>query len=245
MKIYLRDHNEGTHTVWKKALCAAGISLEHNLAVIEDGYYGNETPLCVKAADACVFLHSQTYRQQWENGFKEGTFLGHLVVVSTQGGKSLSKSGCDRVHLCFWTPSHFEETNKGNHRRLRKWIEQIKSDDFDKVDWSLLQPAPTEQLYALRLLCEAWDLNKGREEDVHNGYTLKAPVIPNDWFNPFGQTALNNSATEAIASGMVLDDAKNEVRTFLSKIVHRNSVLDEDVQSLRQVLDQTIAELKT
>jgi len=86
--------------------------------------------------------------------------------------------------------------------------------------------------YALRLLCEAWVLNKGEECCEHNGVVVHAPAKPEDWFRPFEETPCTEAA-EKIAC--LMGDASEQVKTFLNGVVQNAGAVD--ATSVKTVFD--------
>lgn len=76
--------------------------------------------------------------------------------------------------------------------------------------------------YAFRLLCEAWLLNRDRNEmiinacQMHGAIVVHAPVEPDQWFTPFG---LKSSETEAPRIiGEQMGKAATKVTEFLVRV---------------------------
>jgi len=84
-----------------------------------------------------------------------------------------------------------------------------------KPDFTLLEPRNDEARLALRLLCEAWVMNKGVESQEHAGITIFAPVTPEQWFHPF-QEKPTEAAAAKIANQM--GSAEKAAETFLNQV---------------------------
>ena len=88
---------------------------------------------------------------------------------------------------------------------------------------------------ALRLLCEAWEMNNRAEPIGQNKIAITSPVTPMQWFNPFGKSVSNESA-EDIAANLVSLDVSADVKTFLLDIAKLKSVPPEGVRKLAKML---------
>jgi hypothetical protein len=120
---------------------------------------------------------------------------------------------------------------------LKQWIEQIKGDTNGDVDWSLLRPPATEQIIALRLLCESWlmvhwdeastsskraELAKALEVapesyKLPEGIQLNTPHSRGEWIAPFCKSH-EDDPIESITKELVLEDNKVAVRDFLTSM---------------------------
>lgn len=121
--------------------------------------------------DAVLFVHS-TETDDWENKVQEHHIHCHIVLVRSGGGQRSTISQRGKLHACFWSPAHFSAAAVSSEPdRLARWIRQVKSGDVASLQWNLLQPEPTERLWALRLLCEASELPETKN------------TIPKDWIS--------------------------------------------------------------
>jgi hypothetical protein len=136
------------------------------------------------------------------------------------------------LHGCFWAPEEFEVVgNACGKREITEFLRQMADESVGQLKWELLQPAPTEDVLALRLLCEAWLLSHRPESRKPDGLTIKAPDSPKEWFAPFATTP-SVAAAAAIAS-TVGEIARADARTFLEKIARLHAAMDSTVSVAR------------
>jgi hypothetical protein len=177
INVFLRDRLNDQEGVWAKAL---GPDPGAALIITKDHYYRDAScdaanePDSAKAANTVIFLHHNNNLETWHRNVSgnEPAFRGHLVVISTPGAVVIPQNlRHDRTHACVYKPEHFYP-GKEQPPRLRAWIDQVKAGRIEDVNWTLLQPAPTERLWALRLLCEAYELEKTRQNVQVNWINL-------------------------------------------------------------------------
>lgn len=220
MKIYLVDwsynHFRKEQCPWYRALHAAfPTAFDAHLTIS-----GNDPPLNVLVYNdqsAVIFAHSNGGEQKWRDKANEVGTRCHIVLVRGGGGQKPESNTKGNLHGCFWPPSDFEATGDSSIRaEVAEICRQLNGDAASQVDWRLLQPAPCEDILALRLLCEAW-LYVDRGTNTQLTSPLKTPRAPNEWFAPFGRTASDEAATEI--GGRMGESAKTIAIAFLKEIV--------------------------
>ena len=196
-------------------------------------------------ANHLFFVHT-TDAASWVDIMKRptGSLCGHVVFASSVGVNGIPVGALtDRCHACHWKAEDF--TNPPP--RLKLWLEQIRTLDISKIEWALLAPLPTEAIFALRLLCEAWLLNnwnplgdyKKLELETIPGFKSYAPTTPagivitapsskTQWLTPF-----EGNAAE-LAHQMPDADSKTAVETFFT-------AADAKLPEFRQVVDLFLA----
>ena len=90
---------------------------------------------------------------------------------------------------------------------------------------------PNHHQDALRILCEAWIMNDGAATQCHNGITICAPVVPENWFTPFGKAATAQAAEE-ISSQLAPPDLSAEVMVFFLDVLEKRLVPRDGVHRL-------------
>lgn len=190
--------------------------------------------------DAIIFCHSRWAEAAWRK--KADAVLCQIVLVRRWGGQVLESNTKGNLHGCHWSPADLLADSRP--RRLDRWISQIKVGRVSKIQWALLRPPPTEHLYALKLLCDAWELNSGKPEMAHSGIVINAPTTAVDWFRPFDKNVKEENA-EMIAAGIETPHTRTCVKEFLLKVTRNTSVNSRDVGSLKQALDSDIKCMNT
>lgn len=214
MKIFLRDRlksltpdNRPTSEAskWEKNLNTSGITFYPEIGVHRDHVF---LPPAIADRDSVVFLHTDTQRDNWEKCYADNapnSHHGHLVIISTLGGQALKPSTFDRVHVCHWSAEQF---GREPHPRARSFADSLVS---GRPNWQLIRPAPTERLWALRLLCEGF-LNPDTKLS-----------LPPDWLQLLGPQGESPDATIAAIATDATDLSKDgaapgKIRAFLTDI---------------------------
>src|ERR1017187_2850290 len=175
MKFFLRDRLKGLdpdnrpltdESNWEKRLKAMGMSFHSEMGVHRDNVV---LPNAIADTDSIIFLHTETQRLVWEGRFAENApngFHGNLVLISTPGGAAITPPVHKRVHVCHWASDQFDDNG---HPRARAFVKSLLDGN---PNWNLLRPAPTERLWALRLFCEAFELQRMRGDPQINWIDL-------------------------------------------------------------------------
>jgi len=89
------------------------------------------------------------------------------------------------------------------------------------LPWSTTSPAAaasaSERLWTIYLLCDAYQLNEGCPEKVHDSTILRSPISPEQWFRPLGKSPCDKSIRE-IAAEVPTPEAAMVVAAFLKKV---------------------------
>jgi hypothetical protein len=153
MKVYLCDPKHDTE--WPSAWYSALLSSFPRMFQFSDTITKNEPPQdhpAYKDSNAILICHS-TAETNWKK--EADRQQCHFVLVRSGGQQRKESNARGNLHGCYWHPDDFNVTPRP--ARLRAWLDQINSGSPSaNVQWSLLQPAPTERLWALRLLCEGF-----------------------------------------------------------------------------------------
>jgi hypothetical protein len=222
MKMFLRDNKPATSN-WPRALKA-------HFPDVSIGGDNADVP----ADDLellAVFLHTtdpgvKSASKKWA-AESEQRFL---VIVGSGGHISPTEDDpANRTYGCHWSSAEFESASIA---RIRSFVDEMQKGCFRPA---LLRPAPTENLLALRLLCEAWLLLHWEEASTFpkrdelakvlqidpvgykmpEGIQLNAPQSFESWIAPFRETH-NGDPVESIAKELVLEDAKRAARSFFA-----------------------------
>jgi hypothetical protein len=177
MKIHLCDRECSSRELssWHKALLIA-FPVEFQSNSTCDANEPPEDHAAYKDSTAILFCHS-SLEADWRN--QAGKSSCQVVLVRSGGQQGKESNAKGNLHGCYWHPDDFKET-KGTPRpaRLQSWIDQVKSGTTASIQWSLLQPAATESLWALRLLCEGF-LSSDHTQDIpDNWFELLGPGLP-------------------------------------------------------------------
>jgi hypothetical protein len=161
-----------------------------------------------------------------------------LILVALNAG-GIPNGPRDKRYWSIGTPVGKQPTDLAFAARAKDFLKNFQKQGVH--DFRRLEPN-SEPVYALRLLCEAWWMNRNEKDESkvseskeHNGITIHAPVTPGDWFSPFGQDVSEESAEE-IAADFVSIDVSAEVKAFLLDIAKLKSVPPEGVRKLAKVL---------
>ena len=199
MKITLRDHNLAGSN-WRAALVPLGCS-----DLDKDTQPATETGVELHL----LFLHTTTTAT--ENFFRKWVTENpnrRLVLVASSGRVGRSRADLPNfVFSCWWTPS---EILAAASRGPSEFAEDLKQQRFNP---NLLNPAPTERLWALRLLCEGF-LNPDTK-----------PNLPPDWLQLLGPQGESPDATIAAIATDATDLSKDgvapgKIRAFLTEIMN-------------------------
>jgi hypothetical protein len=112
--------------------------------------------------DAILFCHSNGCEPQWRQ--KSNDADCHIVIVRGGGRWKEEQNAKGNLHGCYWSPDELQEAAKhpASNFRLAHWIEQIRAGEPTAIEWKLLRSAATERLWALRILCEAFEVPETR-----------------------------------------------------------------------------------
>ncbi len=172
MKVYLcdREYDIRALSSWQNALLSA-FPMEFQRDMTRDV---NEPPgaqghPAYENSNAILVCHS-SMEGEWRK--QADTSLCHFLLVRSGGQQRKESNAKGNLHGCYWHPDDFKATPRP--ARLQSWIDQVKSGTTASIQWSLLQPAATESLWALRLLCDGF-VNSNRMRD-----------IPDNWFDLLG-----------------------------------------------------------
>jgi len=206
MKITLRDHSLDTSN-WDNVLKPLGCNdADNDGEPVHDA--GEELHL--------LFLHSR--RTETENSARAWTNNNpnrRLILIASGGRVGPSRADLpNRVFSCWWTP---HELLTKTIKKARDLVNGLASQRFDPT---LLQPTPTESLWALRLLCDGL-VNSDRKQD-----------IPDDWFKLLGPdltadaiiSTLSKDASELSTAGQ----APEEMTSFLKRMNQEGYPKDPD-----------------
>ena len=197
MKITLRDNNLRS-SKWPEALRPLGCN-----------DVGNDTDEASDAGDELHLLFLHPSSTLTENFFRKWvTEKPNRRLVLVAGGGRVGRSRADlpnSVFSCWWTPS---EILAAVSRGPREFAEDLRQQRFNP---NLLNPAPTERLWALRLLCEG-SLNPDTK-----------PNLPPDWLQLLGPQGESPDATIAAIATDATDLSKDgaapgKIRAFLTDI---------------------------
>jgi hypothetical protein len=198
MKITLRDNNLKL-SKWQEALKPLGCN--------DVGSDNDGAPPDAGVELHLLFLHPSTTAT--ENFFRSWVTKNpnrRLILVASSGRVGRSRADLpNSVFSCWWTPS---EILAAVSRGPREFAQDLKQQRFNP---NLLNPAPTERLWALRLLCEGF-LNPDTK-----------PNLPPNWIQllgPQGESpdttiaAIGTDATDLSKDGV----APGKIRAFLTEI---------------------------
>lgn len=118
-------------------------------------------------------------------------------------------------------------TDEAFSSRLHEFLEEYEKSG--NPDFKLLEPN-REYIYALRLLCEAWQQTGGEESASLGGITINAPTRPEMWFRPFDEECSERASTRL--SDEMSTVLRDEVQRFLRKIAIGPYVGASNVASL-------------
>jgi hypothetical protein len=240
IRVFLRDRLNDSGGVWAKAL---GPAPGAELVSLCDPFYRNAScdpdneSANATAADALILLHHSDNLSTWHQHVSgaQPVLRGHLVVISNPGRVVIPQQfHHERIHACAYTPEDFYQ--KSQPQRLQAWIHQIRKGEIENVTWTLLHPAPTERLWALRLLCEAffetrtkpnvervnWLLLLGEDDEppaISPDEVIKKIRADYDDLSPKGSTAIS-TFLDSLKNGA--PKSKDDVRDCLNKL---NSLL--------------------
>jgi hypothetical protein len=160
MKITLRDHRLDTSN-WNNTLTPLGCT-----------DVGKADQPVADAGEELHLLFLHTNRTETENRSRQWTANNpnrRLILIARDGRVGRSRADLpNHVFSCWWTP---HELLTKTDKKAREFAEGLALQRFDPT---LLQPTPTESLWALRLLCDGF-VNSDRTQD-----------IPDDWFQLLG-----------------------------------------------------------
>lgn len=134
------------------------------------------------------------------------------VVVIISGG-TRDSAWRDSAH-CYWRRAPVAKPDDPHFAQCAQaFLKDFRASG--RPDFTLLEPRNDEARLALRLLCEAWVMNKGAESQEHAGITIFAPVTPEQWFHPFQE-----KPTEAAASKIAkqMGSAQKTAEKFLNQV---------------------------
>jgi hypothetical protein len=240
---FLRDHHKSVvnyvpssaPTEWEEKLKSGGVLFTVSSVNDESLALTAALDADIRSENAVVFLHQKYKRVDWEEAFRDGRCKGHLIIASTAGGSALGSSNHERIHICMWKPDDFSPASGAQPNRVQRWVEQNEAGDIHKVQWALLAPAPTERLWALRLLCESWllmnwdkasNFSKGDElakalrvesgkYELPDGVQLNPPQSAEEWTSPFREDQ-DGDPVGTITKELASDTARAAVQTFFT-----------------------------
>ena len=250
-RYYLRDRTyDGEGALW--------LDLITQLADTTQAQYSKNDPMtknadcnmqteaeAVKAEDAIIFVHADTESDVANyDAWIEATaqcLRGEVVFVSRVGQSenqmlvNVARSGGiahhARYHACFWSLPDLVEGKKPGVRAL---LESLKT---NHPDLRFLQPVPAEHLLALRLLCEALLATHGKASATLNGFAVRAPVEPGDWFEPFGMQPSKSAANELADLIGNAGDLRDSTREFLNAVIEGTVTWMDSRQAVRNLCD--------
>jgi hypothetical protein len=150
MNIFLRDHAL-QKSGWTGALCA-------HLAEVNSA--SHDTDVSTREGESTIlFLHTNENDKKTKfNDWVQLRADHHLVIISSYGRVSATEHNPEsRIYACYWTP---QEWRAKRRREVERLIEGLK---VGQIFPKLFRPVPTERLWALRLLCEAYENEQTRE----------------------------------------------------------------------------------
>jgi hypothetical protein len=215
MNIVLRDHQLST-SGWRAALTEIGCQ---DIASHDQSVDGDPVDTSV------VFLH--TGSSKIENRFRNWASANsnrNLILIAGGGQVAPSKASfLNRIFACWWKPSDFSSCAIP---RVREFVCQIKQGSFLP---GLLQPVPTERLWAFRLLCEAYELEKTRP----NVQTSWAALLKeNDDDVP--QKVINAINSNIQELGIEMDEkGGTSIRDMLKIVESEQSPANGDAEKVR------------
>jgi hypothetical protein len=172
--------------------------------------------------DAVLFVHSNGGEHLWRDRAAEETTSCHVVLVRSDGGQRSEQSSKGNLHGCFWAPEDFELPGGPRGKpEVTEFLRQMAGESAHQVKWELLQPAPTEDILALRLLCEAWLFSHRLAGAEPGDLVITATDSPSEWFAPFAKDPSIDAA--AAIANRVGERAHRDVRIFFENIAQLHS----------------------
>lgn len=171
MKIYLcdREYTARDKSEWHNALTSA-LPDHFKHTETRDWNEPEEFHPAYSDADAVIFCHSNAGEPAWRR--KAAAVDCHIVLARRSGRQKQEEDAKGNLHGCHWSPAEFiTAAREGSPQRLALWIHRAQTKNASEAQWSLLRAAATERLWALRLLCEAYELPETKKN------------IPKDWIS--------------------------------------------------------------
>ncbi len=179
MKVVIHDHKSRDDFSWAKIIAKLATKTGVRIAefVTDRPSIDMVRPEC-GGGDTIIFLHSEQWRQ-W-NIAQENIvqpLAGILVHVGTNGFSGQHSPFQNRRYASRFTAKQFAENGRGE-----AFFASVAN---GHPDWEFLNPAATEELRALKILCEAWKFVFVAEKKKVAGISVHAPETPAAWFKPF------------------------------------------------------------
>ena len=195
MKVVLHDYKAGDMHSWARVINA--LARDARVDVVS---FRTDMPSIdmvrqkCNGADTIVFLHSEQW-EEWNAAQDDGVnpFQGILVHVGTNGFSGRPSSFENRRYASRYTAGLFKESGRGEAFFL--------SVAGGHPDWRLLNPPVTEDICALRILCEAWLTTKGgSKEAAELSLPIHTPSAPELWLRLSKDKAVEPMAREVRAA---------------------------------------------